>query len=79
VDRDPGGAVAWTDDERPEQVIRVVQATDDRRFGAAQVIARIHPSSIDPAIAVSPAGLSVVARPPFDPGDPIGWERVALR
>ena len=74
------GVVAWTDYDRAarKRVIRVSQATDDGHFGAATVIARVRDTFYDPAFAVAPAGLSVVAIPPFTPGDPIGWQRVAI-
>jgi hypothetical protein len=74
------GVVAWTDYDRAarERVIRFAQATDDGHFGPAAVIARVRDTFYDPAFAVSPLGLSVVAIPPFAPGDPIGWERVAV-
>jgi hypothetical protein len=74
------GVVAWSDYDRAarERVIRFAQATDDGHFGPAAVIARVRDTFYDPAFAVSPLGLSVVAIPPFAPGDPIGWERVAI-
>ncbi|HEY6888164.1 MAG TPA: hypothetical protein VI300_10305 [Solirubrobacter sp.] len=74
------GVVAWNDYDRKarQRVIRFAQATDDGHFGPATVIARVRDTFYDPAFAVSPQGLSVVAIPPFAPDDPVAWQRVAV-
>ena len=71
------GAVIWSDSVRRDEVVRLAPATGDGRFPTSQTIARVR-SDLDTAVASAGNGVSVVADPPFERGDPIRWQRINL-
>ena len=73
------GAVGWIDRDPGRVLVRVAQATSDRRFGPVQLVARVDGYDLDPVWTATPTSLAVVPSPPARADDPIGWQRVTLK